>query len=86
MNNMILHYLNKTYVFKIKTLSNYKVFTRNTNNEIHLSEVYVDIKNVFSLDDDNLNKVFDKWIDDQITIINNNMVKIQYYLNEKIGF
>jgi hypothetical protein len=85
MNKIIIKYLNKQYKFTLSTYVSYKLYDKIDNIEVGLKDAIESIRIIFDIDEIELMKIFDKWADEQATIINNQISDIRYKLYEETG-
>ena len=83
MEHIILDYLNKNYRFTLSTYNSYFVRDRVNESNIKLADAIISLKDIFSVDDDMLMSLIDKWCDQQIILLNNRIVHIREELYKK---
>lgn len=83
MEHIILDYLNKNYRFTLSTYNSYFVRDRVNESNIRLADAIISLKDIFSVDDDMLMSLIDKWCDQQIILLNNRIVHIREELYKK---
>jgi hypothetical protein len=81
--HIILDYLNKNYRFTLSTYNSYFVRDRVNESNIRLADAIISLKDIFSVDDDMLMSLIDKWCDQQIILLNNRIVHIREELYKK---
>jgi hypothetical protein len=79
----ILKYLNKNYRFTLSTYNSYFIRDRIEECDVKLTDVTKSLKVIFSIDDDTLMSIIDKWCDQQIILLNNRIVEIREKLYEQ---
>lgn len=77
MDNLIYKYFDKNYRLTISTYSSYKLYDRINNIDIGLKTVMLSMEKIFSVPQDKIHEVFEKWSDNQAIIINNRIVDLQ---------
>jgi uncharacterized FlaG/YvyC family protein len=85
MNDIILNYLNKQYKFTLSTYVSYKLHDKIDGVDVSLQEAMKSIITIFGVDETLLMGIFDKWADEQATLINNRIADIRYKLYEETG-
>lgn len=83
MEHIILDYLNKNYRFTLSTYNSYFIRDRVNESNIKLADAIISLKDIFSVDDDMLMSLIDKWCDQQIILLNNRIVHIREELYKK---
>ena len=83
MEHIILDYLNKNYRFTLSTYNSYFIRDRVNESNIRLADAIISLKDIFSVDDDMLMSLIDKWCDQQIILLNNRIVHIREELYKK---
>jgi hypothetical protein len=81
--HIILDYLNKNYRFTLSTYNSYFIRDRVNESNIKLADAIISLKDIFSVDDDMLMSLIDKWCDQQIILLNNRIVHIREELYKK---
>jgi hypothetical protein len=85
MNDIIVKYLNKQYKFTLSTYVSYKLHDKIDGIDVPLKEVIQSIITIFGIDETLLMGIFDKWADEQATLLNNQIADIRYKLYEETG-
>lgn len=78
MENLVLKYLRKNFMFTLSTLNSYNVTYRHTGEVIRLSDLVKEVKEALSIDEEELLPILDKWTESEYTKINNILVDIEY--------
>lgn len=74
MERIIINYLDKRFKITLSTLVNYNVTIIFSNERIHLKELFVHLELIFRLEESKLSQIYDSWIENQITLLNNKIV------------
>ena len=85
MDDIIRKYLNKQYKFTLSTYVSYKLYDKVDDVDVSLKEVTQSIITIFGIDETLLMNIFDKWADEQATLLNNKIADIRYKLYEETG-
>lgn len=85
MNEIIIKYLNKQYKFTLSTYVSYKLYDKVDEVDVPLKEAIQSIITIFGIDETVLMNIFDKWADEQATLLNNKIADIRYKLYEETG-
>ena len=85
MEEIIIKYLNKQYQLTLSTYVSYKVLDKVDNLEVSLKQVIHNVILIFNIDEAEIIRIFDKWADNQATLLNNKIADIRYKLYEQTG-
>jgi hypothetical protein len=85
MEELIYAFFNKNYKFKLSTYSSYKLYDNIDKADVGLKSVLKDTMLVFGISQEELTPIFEKWVDEKSTIINNRIVELQFLMYEKTG-
>jgi hypothetical protein len=85
MEEIIIKHLNKQYQLTLSTYVSYKVLDKIDNVEVSLKQVIQNIILIFNIDETEIMGIFDKWADNQATLLNNKIADIRYKLYEQTG-
>ena len=85
MEEIIIKYLNKQYQLTLSTYVSYKVLDKLDNLEVSLKQVIHNVILIFNIDETEIVRIFDKWADNQVTLLNNKIADIRYKLYEQTG-
>lgn len=77
MDNLIYKYFDKNYRLTISTYSSFKLYDRINDIDIGLKTVMLSMEEIFSVPQDKIHEVFEKWSDNQAILINNRIVELQ---------
>lgn len=85
MEEIIIKFLNKQYQLTLSTYVSYKVLDKVDNVEVSLKQVIQNVILIFNIDETEIMNIFDKWADNQATLLNNKIADIRYKLYEQTG-
>lgn len=71
MDNLLYKYFNKNYRLTVSTYSSYKLYDKINDVDVGLKTVLLSMEKIFSVTQDKISEVFDKWSDEQSKLINN---------------
>jgi hypothetical protein len=77
MEELVINYLEKNYVFNLSTLYSFKLKDIHNGNDIYLTEVWSTIETIFNLSVNEFEIIWDKWADKKITELNNRITDIR---------
>ena len=80
MDKLIYKYFNKNYRMTLSTYSSYKLYDKVSESDISLKTVLISMTEIFSVSQEEIHKVFEKWSDKESVIINNRIVELQEQL------
>jgi hypothetical protein len=80
MDNLIYKYFDKNYRLTISTYSSYKLYDKVNDTDIGLKTILLSMEEIFSVSQDKIHEVFERWSDNQAIIINNRIVELQEQL------
>lgn len=78
-----MKYLDKNFMFTLSTLTSFQVKYRHGSENIRMTELVKEIKDVFSIDEEELLPILDKWTEYQYTKINNILTDTKYLMYGK---
>ena len=85
MDEIVFKYLNLNYRFSLSSFHSFMLKSRRGGKDIKLSDLLDSLKTIFSLSDEKIYKIFEKWADSQTILMNNRIVSIQERLH-RLGF
>lgn len=85
MDEIIRKYLNKQYKFTLSTYVSYMLHDKVDDVDVSLKEAIQSIITIFGIDETLLMNIFDKWADEQATLLNNKIADVRYKLYEETG-
>ena len=85
MEEIIVKYLNKTYKFTLSTYVSYLLIDRASGKNVRPQEVFDTLHNVFSVEKVELERIYDKWAENQAIKMENLITDIRYRIYEKTG-
>lgn len=85
MEEIIIKFLNKQYQLTLSTYVSYKVLDKVDNVEVSSKQVIQNVILIFNIDETEIMNIFDKWADNQATLLNNKIADIRYKLYEQTG-
>ena len=85
MEEIIIKFLNKQYQLTLSTYVSYKVLDKVDNAEVSSKQVIQNVILIFNIDETEIMNIFDKWADNQATLLNNKIADIRYKLYEQTG-
>ena len=80
MDNIIYKYFDKNYKLTISTYSSFKLYDRLNDTDIGLKTVLLSLEEMFSVTQDKILEVFERWSDNQAILLNNRIVEVQEQL------
>jgi hypothetical protein len=85
MEEIVIKYLDKQYMFSLSTLSSYKLYDKINKSDVYLTSIWADMETVFGLSKEDFEPIWDKWAEAKILEINNKITDIRYKLYELNG-
>ena len=85
MEEIIIKFLNKQYQLALSTYVSYKVLDKVDNVDVSSKQVIQNVILIFNIDETEIMNIFDKWADNQATLLNNKIADIRYKLYEQTG-
>ncbi len=85
MEEIIIKYLDKQYMFSLSTLSSYKLYDKQNKGDVYLTTIWDDMETLFGITKEEFEPIWDKWADGKIIEINNRITEIRYKLYELNG-
>lgn len=83
MRDIVISYLDSQYQFKLSTYVSFTLFDVFNNKTVSIQSVLKSIKQIFDIDNDELNAIFDYWCDKKATELNTKIVDLQIKIYEK---
>lgn len=77
MDKLIYKYFDKNYRLTLSTYSSFKLYDRVNDTDIGLKTVLLSLEEMFSVPQDKIHEIFEKWSDNQAILINNRIVELQ---------
>ena len=77
MDKLIYKYFDKNYRLTLSTYSSFKLYDKVNDVDIGLKQVLLSMEEMFSISQDNIHEVFERWSDNQAILINNRIVELQ---------
>lgn len=77
MDKLIYKYFDKNYRLTLSTYSSFKLYDRVNDADIGLKTVLLSMEEMFSVPQDKIHEVFERWSDNQAILINNRIVELQ---------
>lgn len=72
--DIILDYIETNYTMSYERMVQYKVYCKNRETDVRLTQVYEDIMEIFGLDHKSTGEYFDAWINQEAIRIDNEAV------------
>jgi hypothetical protein len=85
MEEIVIKYLDRQYMFSLSTLSSYKLYDKINKSDVYLTSIWADMETVFGLSKEDFEPIWDKWAEAKILEINNKITDIRYKLYELNG-
>lgn len=85
MDNLIYKYFDKNYRLTLSTYSSFKLYDRVNNTDIGLKTVLLSLHEMFSVPQDKIHEVFEKWSDNQSILIKYRIIELQEQLDILTG-
>ena len=77
MDKLIYKYFEKNYRLTLSTYSSFKLYDRVNDTDIGLKTVLLSLEEMFSVPQDKIHEVFERWSDNQAILLNNRIVELQ---------
>jgi hypothetical protein len=85
MKEIVLKYLDDTYMMTLSTYVSYKLKDKYKNEDVSLKEVFIQLETIFNLTPEEQRDIFDDWTDKKSIEINNLVVSIQEKIYKLTG-
>lgn len=85
MKEIVLKYLDDTYVMTLSTYVSFKLKDKYKNEDVSLREVFIQLETIFNITPDEQRDIFDIWADKKSIEINNLVVSIQEKIYQLTG-
>lgn len=85
MEEIIKKYLSDSYELNLKTYTNYKLYDKALRGPIYMQNVYNECREIFGLEDEVFEVIWDSWLSNEITNFENKLTDIQFLVYEKTG-
>jgi hypothetical protein len=85
MEQIVIKYLEKQYMFTLSTIQSYVLTDRVTGEQIYLKALFNTLSKIFGISDSELLDIWDVWADKKIKELNNRIVDIRYKIYEITG-
>lgn len=85
MNEIVLKYLDDTYMMTLSTYVSFKLKDKYKNEDVSLKEVFIQLETIFNITPDEQRVIFDTWADKKSIEINNLVVSMQEKIYQLTG-
>lgn len=85
MKEIVLKYLDDTYMMTLSTYVSFKLKDKYKNEEVSLKEVFIQLETIFNLTPDEQRAIFDVWADRKSIELNNLVVSMQEKIYQLTG-
>ena len=86
MKEIITRYLDKNYKFTLSSYVSYHLVTVPSGEIIRSTDVFATLNDIFSVEQTELDKIYDAWTLVQAIKVENRITDIRYKIYEKTGF
>lgn len=85
MKEIITKYLDKSYKMTLSSYVSYHLISKSEDKKIRPADVYKTLQDIFTVDQEELEKIYDTWAENQTIKLNNQITDIRYKLYETTG-
>ena len=85
MKEIVLKYLDDTYMMTLSTYVSFKLKDKYKNEDVSLKEVFIQLETIFNLTPDEQRNIFDFWADKKSIELNNLVVSMQEKIYQLTG-
>lgn len=85
MKEIITKYLDKSYKMTLSSYVSYHLISKSDDKRIRPADVYKTLQDIFTVEQEELEKIYDTWAENQTIKINNRITDIRYKLYETTG-